>query len=79
MVGFQYTIVGNRCMCTTEVGYKNMGLSYKEQTQVQKIWIKENYFVKQVVQNYNRWTDEEMISRGYYLDYDCGQYSFEHE
>lgn len=59
--------------------YKNMGLSYKRQTQVQKIWIKDNSRVKQVIQNYNRWTDEEMISRGYYLDYDCGQYIFEHE
>ena len=60
-------------------GYKNMGLPYKGQTQVQKIWIKENSHVKQVIQNYNRWTDEEMISKGYYLDYDCGQYIFEHE
>lgn len=59
--------------------YKDMSLSYRRQTQVQKIWIKENSFVKQVVQNYNRWTDEEMISKGYYLDYDCGQYIFEHE
>ena len=59
--------------------YKNMYLSCRGQTQVQKIWIKDNSFVKQVVQNYNRWTDEEMISKGYYLDYDCGQYIFEHE
>lgn len=56
-----------------------MGLSYKGQTQVQKIWIKENSFVKQVVQNYKLWTDEEMTSKGYYLDYDCGQGIFEHE
>lgn len=59
--------------------YKNMGLSYKGQTQVQKLWIKDNSHVKQVIQNYNRWTDEEMTSKGYYLDYDCGQGIFEHE
>ena len=59
--------------------YRNMGLSYKGQTQVQKIWIKDNSHVKQVIQNYNRWADEEMASKGYYLDYDCGQYIFEHE
>ena len=59
--------------------YKNMGLAYKGRTQVQKIWIKDSSHVKQVIQNYNRWTDEEMASRGYHLDYDCGQYSFEHE
>lgn len=59
--------------------YKNMGLSCRGQTQVQKIWIKDSSFVKQVVQNYNRWTDEEMISRGYYLDYDCGQSVYTYE
>lgn len=71
-------IVDNLYMCTTEVGYKNMGLSYKRQTQVQRIWIKDNSHIKQVVQNYNRWTDEDTASKGYYLDYDCGQYIFEH-
>lgn len=69
----------NLYMRMTLVNYRNMGLSYKGQTQVQKIWIKGNHFVKQVVQNYNRWTDEEMASKGYYLYYDCGQYIFEHE
>ena len=72
-------IADNRYMCTTEVGYKNMGLTPKGQTQVQKVWIKGNHFVKQVIQNYNRWTDEEMTCKGYYLDYDCGQHIFEHE
>lgn len=57
--------------------YKNMGLTFKGQTQVQKVWIKENSYVKQVVQNYNRWTDQDMLNRGFYLDYDCGQYVFE--
>lgn len=59
--------------------YKNMGLTFKGQTQVQKVWIKESSYVKQVVQNYNRWTDQDMRDRGFYLDYDCGQYVFEHE
>ena len=59
--------------------YKNMGLTLKGQTQVQKLWIKDKEYVKQCIQNQNRWTDQDMRDRGYYLDYDCGQYIFEHE
>lgn len=57
--------------------YKNMGLTPKGQTQVQKLWIKDREYVKQCIQNQNRWTDQDMLDRGFYLDYDCGQYIFE--
>lgn len=66
-------IVVKQYMYMIGINYKNMGLTYKGQTQVQ------NSYVKQVVQNYNRWTDQDMRDRGFYLDYDCGQYVFEHE